>query len=392
MCIKKRISVLCLCLILSLGTSACNGAENSTVNPNAFKEESAARSDRDQFKTGSPNTDIVVDESPADPPADGADKKDSLAFKARYIRTDGYREGADFPQVYLINNTEELQAYYDANKETFQLETSRPADGEAQDFLSLCSGYNDDFFKNQYLLFILVEEGSGSIRHKVSDVYISNQTSSSSDIDTSEPKLTVCIEPIIPEVGTCDMAEWHIIIELNRSTQIQESSGVDVYYADRLVSGNNVSEDVFNSREVRKTPPELKIITPNESKDGLPIDKGAYIWSYTTEEGTVSAVTVDALHPLQANLKAINLKYNEFKLAFEEEPDSFTVRTWPQKHIGEADPGAIPPEIINVNTYPLITLKEGGYICEITAVWNENVRPYYGEVSYCFYGIVESES
>ena len=51
-----------------------------------------------------------------------------------------------------------------------------------------------------------------------------------------------------------------------------------------------------------------------------------------------------------------------------------------------------PPEIINVNTYPLITLKEGGYICEITAVWNENVRPYYGEVSYCFYGIVESES
>ncbi|MBP3579940.1 MAG: hypothetical protein J6K12_01695, partial [Clostridia bacterium] len=64
-----------------------------------------------------------------------------------------------------------------------------------------CDKYDEEYFESQILLIVLLEEGSGSVRHKVERVA------------NGADGITVDITTIVPEIGTCDMAEWHILIE-----------------------------------------------------------------------------------------------------------------------------------------------------------------------------------
>jgi hypothetical protein len=66
--------------------------------------------------------------------------------------------------------------------------------------LNAIEKYSDDFFAGNYLVIVLLGEGSGSIRHKVERV------------DTNGD---IVITRQLPEIGTADMAAWNIIIELN---------------------------------------------------------------------------------------------------------------------------------------------------------------------------------
>ena len=47
---------------------------------------------------------------------------ESYAFEAQYIRTDGYSEDRSYPYCIVIDTKEELEAYYDVNKEVLQFE------------------------------------------------------------------------------------------------------------------------------------------------------------------------------------------------------------------------------------------------------------------------------
>ena len=63
---------------------------------------------------------------------------------------------------------------------------------------------NDEaWFADHQLIVVLLEEGNGSIRHNVTEVR-----------DGAEPVVTV--SRLVPEVGTADMAEWHILVEVER--------------------------------------------------------------------------------------------------------------------------------------------------------------------------------
>jgi len=112
----------------------------------------------------------------------------------------------EYPSIIKINTTGELRDYYASNKETYQFghgyycETSM-ADGVFSDM----SGFDDDFFKANFLLFIILQEGSGSVRHRVESVSQDNNS------------LLVKITRIMPEIGTCDMAQWHIVLVLDKS-------------------------------------------------------------------------------------------------------------------------------------------------------------------------------
>ncbi len=84
-------------------------------------------------------------------------------------------------------------------------------------FLDACDKYDDSYFDKQVLVMVLLEEGSGSIKHKVNGV------------GTVDSKLIVDIDTIVPEAGTADMAEWHILIEPEAGIEISSVEDVVVF-------------------------------------------------------------------------------------------------------------------------------------------------------------------
>ncbi|MBE6763765.1 MAG: hypothetical protein E7553_05350 [Ruminococcaceae bacterium] len=145
---------------------------------------------------------LFAREKPYLPTVDDPPIPHTVNFEAQYIRTDGYHEDAVYPAVTLIRSADELTAYYKRNKDLYSLERrDDPASDSTIGFLDACDRYDKAFFDDHCLILILLQEASGSIRHKVTAV---QQTADN---------VTVSISPIVPEVGTDDMAQWHIFVE-----------------------------------------------------------------------------------------------------------------------------------------------------------------------------------
>ncbi len=127
-----------------------------------------------------------------------------LDFTAQYIRTDGYNENVKYPVVTLITSTTDLNKYYNRNKDKYDLERKKAVYFDTPiGFLDACDRYNDDYFKDKDLIIVLIEEGSGSIRHEIKSI-----------VGNTDKKYEVTINRIMPEVRTWDMAEWHLLIEI----------------------------------------------------------------------------------------------------------------------------------------------------------------------------------
>ena len=145
----------------------------------------------------------------------GLDKPDAeIEFKVQYIRTDGYHEGIKYPIVKIIRSVDELNNYYEANKALYNLEGY---DDGPKGFLAAIDKYDDAYFKNQILIIVLLEEGSGSNRHKVNKITL-----------LDDETLLINIERIIPYIGTCDMAQWHILIEPKAEVNVADESEITV--------------------------------------------------------------------------------------------------------------------------------------------------------------------
>ena len=145
-------------------------------------------------------------------PADGEEAPvpaRAAGFVARYIRTDGYHEDVQYPVVKLIRSAQELEEYYEANRDRYSM------DG----FASACDRYDEAYFRDRILLLVLTEAGSGSVRYQVADVEPEG---------ANGDELAVAIDVITPEVGTCDMAEWHILIEPEAGVDVEDEDHVTV--------------------------------------------------------------------------------------------------------------------------------------------------------------------
>lgn len=143
----------------------------------------------------------------------------SINYDVQYIRTNGYQEGAEYPFVKIIHSVEELNAYYHANKDKYDLERHEKVYSDTTiGFLDACDKYDETYFEKQKLIIVLLEEGSGSVRHKVESVIMGTD-----DI------CYIAIDTIVPEVGTDDMAQWHILIELEGDVDLVSESDVIVY-------------------------------------------------------------------------------------------------------------------------------------------------------------------
>ncbi len=305
--------------------------------------------------------------------------QESVDYGVQYIRTNGYLDGAVFPSVKIIRSAEELNSYYEANKETFDLERKDKVYSDTTiGFLDACDKYDAAYFEKGYLVFVLLEEGSGSIRHEVQETTIS-----------SDGELGVYIKTNSPEVCTDDMAEWHIILEMSNAVAVKDEASVQVYLDGRLAydKGAVVTQLTGTPNSVIfKEPPAAKLLHGNGS---TPLSPKGYAWMYPSGDESMNATIADAQHPLFCEdiLDPIYVTGDYVKLAFEDDPDSIEVRCWPDtawnSNTAESE------EVTSYDT--AFDLKQGGYIYEITARWNESETSHHGSVDYYAYIVAGEE-
>ena len=114
----------------------------------------------------------------------------------QYIRGGNLEEGQ---KLVVIQSMEQLEQYYEDNDGSLGYTyDGRKSVKEAMD------KYDDEFFKNNLLVFAVLVEGSGSFRHIVTQ------------IDFNPSSNVINIKRITAGQGTDDMAVWHIIIEIKR--------------------------------------------------------------------------------------------------------------------------------------------------------------------------------
>jgi len=129
--------------------------------------------------------------------------------------------GAAYPLVVRISSARELRDYYERNRNIYQFNQGYYSeDNMAESVFSESSGFDDVFFATRFLLFIIIEEGSGSVRHKVETLLPGNGT------------LPVNITRIIPDIGTADMAQWHIVLALDKALSDKD---VEISFKDELL-------------------------------------------------------------------------------------------------------------------------------------------------------------
>ncbi len=123
----------------------------------------------------------------------------------QYIRTDGYNNF--FTQNYLVRITskDELDNYNNYFSGIYNLAPANTIYADTTiGFADAIKSYSSTFFDSHDLYMAVIQEGSGSIRHKVEGFengYIK-------------------IDTITPQVCTADMANWHIILEVEKGAQI----------------------------------------------------------------------------------------------------------------------------------------------------------------------------
>ena len=189
---RKRIIayvMLALAVLVAACSSKGDQPESSTGSETVITSENAPSSDSSGEKSVEP-------------------AEQNVEFKAVYVRTDGYHDGEKYPRACWITSPDEVQKYYEANKDKYYLESvEHPYSDQTIGFLDAVQGYDDAFFHDHDLIFVVLEEGSGSIRHEVTGVKALR-------LDDGRCSLQTEITRLLPGVGTDDMAEWHVIIEV----------------------------------------------------------------------------------------------------------------------------------------------------------------------------------
>jgi len=117
-------------------------------------------------------------------PLDG----DQIESKVQYIRI-GSNLGPRYPVCTVISSMNELEQY-----------------SNNAEYKDAVSKYSDEYFSDNFLVIIIIEETSGSNRHKVEKIDVNGD---------------IIIKQIVPEIGTSDMATWNIIIELKNSQKLE---------------------------------------------------------------------------------------------------------------------------------------------------------------------------
>ncbi len=176
-----------------------------------------------------------------------------IPVEAEYIRTNGYHEGVEYPFHTVIRSADELTAYYNEYKDMYDLERKEKVYSDTTvGFLDACDKYDASFFGEKALVLVVLEEGSGSIRHVVTGA------------GKTDEKLHIYIESIVPEVGTCDMAEWHIIASVDKDNLPKDNDNIEIHY----------NEDNPQNVSYRKGYGSISVVLPKNWKSEIVDEDG----------------------------------------------------------------------------------------------------------------------
>ena len=207
---------------------------------------------------------------------------EAYAFEAQYIRTNGYSEERSYPYHVVINSKEELDAYYEANKGLFDLERKDKVYSDTTiGFLDACDKYDATYFERQNLVLIVLEEGSGSIRHEITDVR--NRW----DENGHSLGWNITIDSIVPEVCTDDMAQWHLFLEVQMGDVIKSNDDVWI--------NGELSDSYANELMNTGTGSSIQVENPNNGTDNE-IRVGIWVVDFANDnsDNNISISTGDA--------------------------------------------------------------------------------------------------
>lgn len=184
----KKITAFLLAVLCILPLAACNRTDDNNGDHRIGEDSVKTYNDTEWLNE--------------DPYISDLDTKD---FDVQYIRAGIKAENYIYPAVRIFRTEEELKDYL----------TNETHMGE--NLLNACEKYDDEYFENRMLVAVLLEEGSGSIRHEVERI----------GVDSGD--LWIEIKSIVPEVGTCDMAWWHVLIEPEAGVEVESEEDIVVF-------------------------------------------------------------------------------------------------------------------------------------------------------------------
>jgi len=286
-----------------------------------------------------------------------------IVWAAQYVRTDLYTADAAYPQVFVFDSVEALRSY-----------------GEYDRLQEYCSGYNEDFFRDRFLVAVLVEEPSGSNSHEVTK------------IEQTDGKTVICIDRIIPPVGTDDMARWHILAEL--PAPAVTAAEVQVYLDDLLAWDGGWVEPPKPEAQY-KVPPDLELRTP---VGDTVLKPAGYSWTYRNADGTMTSTVADqTARPLPKDgmeTLTIDFSYAEtvyalvrpgttyeptdslgflIKLSCPGDPTSVSYAKWTADGTEES--------VYDFEEYSFYA-EAGSYIYEISVSWENEDAGFFGSANY----------
>ena len=100
-----------------------------------------------------------------------------------------------FPHTETVNTYAEWQSFF--------LSYSAGSDSDAG-FAEGLASLDEAFFAEHSLAILYVEEGSGSYRHSVYDIRVEDE------------ELKIGLATLKPEIGTCDMAYWAVLVPIDK--------------------------------------------------------------------------------------------------------------------------------------------------------------------------------
>ena len=126
----------------------------------------------------------------------------NVTYKVSYFRTNGDVPGAEYPKTTVIEKTNQLEEYYTKNKDLYDFEYQTDTEPS---FRKAIEAYDEVFFKKNSLIVVLLEENTGSARHSIQKV------------QADRDRIEIAIKRTVPEIRTEDMAQWHIVFEVEKA-------------------------------------------------------------------------------------------------------------------------------------------------------------------------------
>jgi len=135
----------------------------------------------------------------------GASKALLPAGDVRYVRMNA-PSGIPYPYLVAVASRTELEQYAEAFG-------GPGGQTDPAGWLDPAGKYGEEWFKEHTLWIAALMEGSGSVRHEVQGIAVEARAGGA---DAGY----IVVKSIRPEIGTCDMAYWYLLVGADRDTGI----------------------------------------------------------------------------------------------------------------------------------------------------------------------------